>query len=193
MKIRVSIATFLLLGPSFAMADWILDNDQSSISFTSIKANSAAEVHGFRQLTGSISKAGAAKISIDLRSVDTNIEIRDERMRELLFETEQYPTAIIGASINAEHLAALKPGKSDSMNLDIDLAIHGTSSKIAVPVTVVRLTKKRLLVSSEKPVIVNADQLGLADGVEKLREIAGLPSISPAVPVTFVLWFDAEK
>jgi len=41
-------------------------------------------------------------------------------------------------------------------------------------------------------VVVNASLFNLADGVEALREIAGLPSISAAVPVSFVLSFDAD-
>jgi hypothetical protein len=43
---------------------------------------------------------------------------------------------------------------------------------------------------SKKPVVVNAPEFKLAEGVEALREIAGLPSISLAVPVSFVLAFD---
>jgi len=39
---------------------------------------------------------------------------------------------------------------------------------------------------------VNASQVGLLAGIEKLRELAGLPSISPAVPVTFSLIFEQE-
>jgi hypothetical protein len=54
------------------------------------------------------------------------------------------------------------------------------------------LTADRLLVSSVRPVIVNAGPLGLDEGVERLREAAGLPSISPAVPVTFQLTFLAR-
>jgi hypothetical protein len=36
---------------------------------------------------------------------------------------------------------------------------------------------------------VDAAKFGLSDGVEKLREIAGLDSISHAVPVSFVMTF----
>jgi hypothetical protein len=43
-----------------------------------------------------------------------------------------------------------------------------------------------------KPIIVNAGSLNLVEGVEALRESAGLPSISKAVPVTFVLQFVAS-
>jgi len=59
-------------------------------------------------------------------------------------------------------------------------------------VSVARLTDSRIIVASRSPVIVNAGQVGLLAGVEKLRDVAGLPSISPAVPVTFVLAFDRE-
>ena len=59
-------------------------------------------------------------------------------------------------------------------------------------VVVARMSDGDLLVMSEKPVVVNAPLFNLADGVEALREIAGLPSISAAVPVSFVLSFDAD-
>jgi len=48
------------------------------------------------------------------------------------------------------------------------------------------------LVVSERPVVISATQFGLAEGVESLRKIAGLPSISVAVPVSFVLSFNAN-
>ena len=70
--------------------------------------------------------------------------------------------------------------------------VHGTTSSITFDITVSRLTDNRILVASRKPVIVNASQVGLLAGVEKLREVAGLPSISPAVPVSFVLAFDQD-
>jgi hypothetical protein len=57
--------------------------------------------------------------------------------------------------------------------------------------TVAKLGRQRLLVTSERPLLLNAADVGLADGVERLREIAGLPSISPAVPVSFVLLFES--
>ncbi|MED5420009.1 MAG: YceI family protein, partial [Pseudomonadota bacterium] len=43
-----------------------------------------------------------------------------------------------------------------------------------------------------RPVIVNAWEFALGEGVEALRAIAGLDSISLAVPVSFVLAFDEE-
>jgi hypothetical protein len=49
------------------------------------------------------------------------------------------------------------------------------------------------MVAATKPLIVDATKFGLSDGIEKLREIAGLSSISHAVPVTFVMTFVAGE
>jgi len=46
-----------------------------------------------------------------------------------------------------------------------------------------------VLVVSRTPVVVNAASLRLVDGIEKLRELASLPSISKAVTVSFALTF----
>ena len=44
-------------------------------------------------------------------------------------------------------------------------------------------------VRSIEPFIVNASQFDLSGGIEKLRELASLPSIATAIPVTFSLEF----
>ena len=54
---------------------------------------------------------------------------------------------------------------------------------------VTRLNDQSFSVSSLEPLLLNADRLGLSNGVEALRAIAGLPSISKSVPVTFSLIF----
>jgi len=50
-----------------------------------------------------------------------------------------------------------------------------------------------VMVASTKPLIVDAAKFGMTEGVEKLREIAGLQSISNAVPVSFVMTFVATS
>ena len=63
-----------------ASAEWILDNDASTLTFTSIKAGTVAETHTFGELAGSIGADGNASLVIDLDSVDTGIEIRDRNV-----------------------------------------------------------------------------------------------------------------
>ncbi|HNP35493.1 MAG TPA: YceI family protein [Woeseiaceae bacterium] len=192
MLTKLLFAVLVGLWSVSASAGWVLDNDKSHISFTSTKANSVAEVLGFNKLKGSVSDDGHVHVSIDLNSVDTAIEVRDERMREMLFETEKYPAASITATIAMQDLAALKPGDTKSMDVDAELSMHGTTIEVPVSLEVARLTKDRILVVSKKPVVVTAGQFGLVGGLDKLQEIAGLPSISPAVPVSFILTFTAQ-
>ena len=60
-------------------------------------------------------------------------------------------------------------------------------------VLVTKVTENELLVVSSHPVILSVDDYKLAQGVEKLRELAGLPNISHAVPVSFYLTLNATN
>lgn len=175
-----------------AVAQWTLDNDGSRLSFVSTKAGAAAEVHGFKELAGRIDEKGNVTVSIALDSVDTAIEIRDERMREMLFETGRYPSATLAATVDPAALKAMPVGTSTNVTTEGQLMLHGNTLSVTVDLAVMRLSETRLVAVSQKPVIVNASQVGLLEGVERLREVAGLPSISPAVPVSIVLSFDRD-
>ncbi len=191
MRVLTALALGAVLA-SPAYAGWTLDNDASRINFVSTKANTAAEVHTFGTLNGAVDDDGNATLSIDLNTVDTAIEIRDERMRSMLFETEQFPAATLAATVDMAVVSRLEAGDTADLTTEGQLMVHGTTSSITFDITVSRLTDDRILVASRKPVIVNASQVGLLSGVEKLREVAGLPSISPAVPVSFILAFDQD-
>ena len=183
-------ASFFLLClyalPGFA--DWQLDASNSSLHFVTTKATHVAEVHQFKQLSGTLTNAGQAELTIDLNSVDTRIEIRDQRMKEMLFEVAKYPKATLHTKVD-ESLLKLKSGESKSVALEGTLSLHGQSLTVASMANVERLSDSRLVVSSLTPVVINAKDVGLVAGVEKLREVAGLPSISYSVVVTYNLTF----
>lgn len=188
------IAIFLLLTSCVSMptsSNWVLNNDDSTLSFISTKAVNIAEVHRFASLAGGVGSDGSVEISIDLGSVDTNIEIRDERMRGMLFDTSNYPAARITSNIDMSLIDDLRVGESTTTSIAGELMLHGQVVPLTFDVVVSRVGTAGLLVASERPVVVNAPQFGLTEGVERLREVAGLDSISTAVPVSFVLSFDA--
>ena len=54
---------------------------------------------------------------------------------------------------------------------------------------VVPIDDNTVSVTTVAPIVVNANALELVTGIEALREVAGLPSISYSVPVTFSLTF----
>ena len=174
---------------SSASAHWELDNNSSTLSFVTVKADHVGEVHTFDQLSGDINDDGSVQITIELASVNTLIDIRNERMQNMLFETNLFPQATISGEIDLDAVAAMDAGVSQAISVDFDLAIHGEVSSYTADVLVTR-TESGVLASTVKPIIVMADTHGLVSGVEALREVAGLPSISRAVPVSFNVVFE---
>ena len=100
-----------------ANAHWSLDNAASTLSFVTVKAEHVAEVHTFDVLSGSIDDAGEVKIAIELASVNTMIQIRNERMQAMLFETNLFPDANITGKVDLEAISAMKPGASEVMQI----------------------------------------------------------------------------
>ena len=60
---------------------------------------------------------------------------------------------------------------------------------VETQVTVTRIAEDKVLAVSSEPVIVSADTFELTEGLGKLQELAGLPSITPVVPVSFSITF----
>ncbi len=66
--------------------EWTIDDSASHLSFVTVKAGTMAEAHVFDNLSGSVRPDGQAMIEIDLTSLATGLELRDERMRSVLFD-----------------------------------------------------------------------------------------------------------
>jgi polyisoprenoid-binding protein YceI len=187
----ISLFSFLVAGVSAHAADWQLDNDQSQLNFISTKKGDVAEVHQFDRLTGSLSDSGAFTVDIDLESVNTNIDIRDQRMREFLFNVVEFPAASLSAQVEPKLVADLSIGMSHTATVDAELSLHGQTQKLSIDVMLTKLSDTKLMLVSAKPLVLNVSDFELVQGVEKLRELAGLPSISHAVPISFYLTLNA--
>jgi len=182
-------AVFLFSFSPFLAAQWSVDNGTSTLSFVTVKVEHVAEVHTFDRLSGSISPSGAVNIEIELASVNTLVPIRNERMQSMLFETNLFPTAAITGAVDIAAFAAMNAGSSEKVALTFDLSLRAQSQTYTTDVMVTRLSSG-LMVSTIKPIIVTAESFDLLNGVQALREVAGLPSISRAVPVTFQLMLE---
>lgn len=170
-------------------AAWTLDPAASRIEFSSTKNGDIVETHGFAALSGEVLATGEAGIVIDLASVATNIDIRDERMREHLFEVASFPSANVTALLDPAAYEALTVGDPAEHVLDASLLLHGLQQDLSVDVIVMRLDENRVRVESAGPITLHAGDFELEAGLETLRELAGLDAISPEVPVEFVLEF----
>jgi polyisoprenoid-binding protein YceI len=167
--------------------DWVIDGNDSQLNFISIKKTNIAEVHDFAKLEGSYDSQGQFILDIDLASVNTQNLVRDERMKNYFFEVSKFSTAKITAMIETDLVDAIAEGASEHFSIDANLDLHGVVKPITLDVIVTRLVGAKLSVVSAQPVIINADNFALASGISKLMELASLPSISQAVPVSFYL------
>ncbi|WP_161494487.1 YceI family protein [Marinobacter salexigens] len=170
-------------------AGWTLDSDKSSLHFVSIKNGTTAETHSFAELQGKVGDDGKVNVDIHLDSVDTDIPIRDERMREMLFETETMPTATVTAQIEAAVFEQMPEGSIESKDVRLTLSLHGQVQEYDTRMKIVKLANGGVAVSTEQPLLVEAKTFGFTEAIEALREIAGLSSIAAAVPVTANLVF----
>jgi polyisoprenoid-binding protein YceI len=177
---------------SVAAPLWSLSTTDSYLNFATTKNTHNLEVHNFTAISGDISNSGVATLTIDLNTVNTGVALRDQRMRDLLFQTSTYPTATVTVAIPATLLNGLAVGQAAATDISASLNLHGVTGTITTKVSVQKLTSSRILVQSLAPVLVKAGDYSLTDGVEALRAAVGIASISVAVPVDFALVFDAR-
>jgi polyisoprenoid-binding protein YceI len=156
----------------------------------SIKQGEIAEANTFESVTGSVTAEGAATIEIDLASVSTGVDIRDERMRDIFFVVASNPTATVTAKVNPATFEALGVGESADTTLDGTLSLAGVEAPFQAELSVTRAGSDRVIAVTDKPVIIDAGRFELTDGLSRLQELAGLDSITPAVPVTFSIAFE---
>ena len=168
---------------------WTLDAAGSRLSYVSIKAGEIAEANRFETLSGSVAADGTASLDIDLASVSTGVDIRNERMREIFFQVADNPKATVTAKLDPAAFAGLAVGQSLTRPLTASVTIKGATSDVETEVLVTRVSADRVTVVPTAPVIISTDMFGLTDELGELRALAQLPSITPAVPVTFTLAF----
>lgn len=171
---------------------WTLEADESYLGFVTVKAGQIAEAHSFSGLSGSVSEGGEANLAVDLATVDTAIDIRNERMRDLLFDIADFPQASISAALDPAAFASLQTGDSMVQSVTASLDLHGASGEITTDLAVTRLGEGKVRVQTVAPIIIGADSYDLAEGVEELRQLANLDAITGQVPVTFSLTFVQE-
>ena len=178
----VALAMSALLSP-LAFADWQI-GPGSQVQFVSIKNNTVGEVSHFETLSGSVTDAGDVEVRVVLDSVETNVGIRNERMKTMLFEVGLYPEAVITAQLDAGSMAALSSGGVTNVALQIDL--HGQSVTKDAQLNIA-VTDQGVSATTAQPILLTAAEFGLEGGVAALQEVAGLNAISRVIPVTVAL------
>ena len=193
MKLLSVVISLGLFFSNQVSADWKLDEKNSRLSFVSTKNGAIVEVHEFKELAGHVTRNGEATLVVKINSIETLIPIRNERMQQLLFSSQDFPEATIKVQLDADILNQLRASTGTKIEVFGDVTISGQSQRLSAAVLVSGLRDGGVVVSSQKPVLVAANQFGLMTGIEALREIAGLSSITPVVPVMFTLQYAPSR
>jgi hypothetical protein len=110
----------------------------------------------------------------------------------MLFDTARLPEARINAQVNLAQLTDLAPGAQLELRLPLQLVLNEHRRELNAELLVTRLDDRRFQVVTLAPLVLHAEDFGLASGIEVLRKIAELPAISLSVPVGAVLIFTAR-
>lgn len=171
-------------------SSWNLLADESKINYVSIKNNNLMENNSFEILEGSVNLDGSAEFLINLNSVNTDNDIRDERLRKILFKTETYPIAKVTSLINLFDYEKLSVGSSIIKNYNFTITFQGLTRSFEAKMEIFRLGTNKVLVKNIDPVIIDGSDYGLHTEFKQLQQLAGLDSIVPVVPVTVSLLFE---
>lgn len=163
--------------------NWQLLTTESQLSFVTTKNKTMTEEHTIQFSGGYINADRQLVIKADLLTVNTNIEIRDQRMRDILFQVDQFPLATISTQLD-RHLPLLKP-----FSIQFDLDLHGIS-KTMDAVIMIQSVGDQLVVTNFEPVLVNGKDFALDGAINQLTKIASLLSIDYSVLVDFKLAFE---
>ena len=169
---------------------WTLDAAESGMTYITVKNNDLGEINTFREISGSVSETGNAVFTINLDSVDTANETRDPRMREHVFKTASFPMAKASAQLDMTQFESLPIGNSETVLLDVNIELAGYATQRDFYVQVTRLGVNKVVVNNKAPLILEVAEFGMEEGIETLRGLAGLDTISPVVPVTMSLVFE---
>jgi len=181
----LSLAVLASAAPTWA--EWQVA-DTSGIQFVSIKNNTIGEVSHFDMISGTVGDQGAVEVRVALDSVETNIGIRNDRMKKMLFEVGLYPEAVITAQLSPENMAVLGSSSEAAVPVLLQIDLHGqVVSKDAV--LTVSATEVGFSATTSQPILLNAAEFNLEDGVAALQSVAGLNAISRVIPVTVSLNF----
>ena len=183
----VIFASLAVTGAAQA-STWQLDNQQAELRFASVKNKTIAEIHRFTQLNGQISN-GQLRVEIALSSLDTQIPIRNERMQQHLFNAAEFPMIQATGQLPMAEVQGLNVGQTLALNIPLNLTIRDRTKPVSAEVMVTRLTENQVSATTTAPIMVRANDFDLVDGIEKLRNIAGLSEIDYVVPVTFSVSF----
>ena len=89
-------------------------------------------------------------VAIDLASLDTGINMRNEHMRNRFLQIEKFPTATF-KSVSITGPKTVAPSAPTEVSVTGDLTIHGVTKRVTAPARIVLIPESELTKSSRGP------------------------------------------
>lgn len=193
MKGFTALSGLILLACSLTSQarNYAIDSKLSRVSFATIKLQYVVEPATIDGIHGELNEAGEVRISIPLQNISTGIDIRNQRLNTLFFNSVSFPEVTVSAKLpprvlqNTTHM--------EQISLAADVTLSGTTRTLPFVVNLVK-TEQFITVSTATPAIIDGSTFGIP--LESLSALAatvgGIP-ISNKVPVTFSLIMTQTK
>ena len=147
---------------------WTLDAANSQIAFGSVKSNMFGEVHTFNGLSGAVDRNGAAQIEIDRDRNEYRHITHDRTCSSWTRNWTWTPSLILRLATQL-------------------IEVEGALSFLGIEN---RRTLRRTLIRDagagfDRRSFIDVDDFGMTAGVDVLKDLAGLDSITRAAPGAF--------
>lgn len=170
---------------------WQLSADESLVAYGSIKKNVVGEVNHFDSISGGIASDGKVAINIDLASVNTKVDIRNQRMIKHVFGDNAQAT--LKTALDMSVIDNLVVGASTIMEVEGFLTFLGNEVEVDTNFFVIKLSDTKILATTNDMIMLPTGELGINAGIDKLMELAKLPGITRVSPVTLRFMFEMQK
>ena len=183
---------FFLLAAPVALAQSrtydVRPSDKSTAQFHAEDSYDAFD-GSTNRVTGAIVADPAApasstvNLTVDLRSLDTGVGLRNKEMRERYLETGKFPEATF-KSVSVTGPASVAANAPADINVTGDFTLHGVTKRMTIPVRVVLIPDGRVHVTSSFNVKMPEF------GINVPRNI--LVTVNDEVPVRLDIWANAK-
>ncbi len=180
-----------------AAARWLLDGTNSTLHFVTVKKNTAGvetpENMTFTQLQGTVAANGQATLTIPLASISSGVDLRNTRLKDILFEANYLPSLHFTTQLDLAAIDAMAAGSTSVQSLTGNLVLHGIVKSIVFDALVVKHANNSVSFSPRKPIAINSTDFELNAGIEALRALMTLTSIGEKVPVYFKVFLSRDN
>lgn len=178
-------------GPGYAgQKNLVLDGTKSHLSFHVIK-DDAVTVRGKMSAKGTFSKTGELKLTVDLASLDTQLEPRDVNIKNTFFEVAkpQFAKAEVTITLTKETMAEIKKKEPFVQEVTGSLMLHGTKANFTAKTFISPGKNGGFRAISAQPVEVHIDTWGLGANLAALMKVCGHRNVAKPAQVTYDLSF----